>query len=135
MTDNVYQNLAQHLDRLPGGFTPSKTGADLRLLQRLFTPAEARLATHLTLEREEAHDIAGRAGLPVAEAEQMLDEMSRKGLIFSVHPADDPVRYQAAPWIIGIYEFQVNNLNDGFLQDLGAYWNTPVSRPRPSSSF
>ena len=41
MQDASYRKLAQHLDRLPGGFAPSATGAELRLLRRLFTPQEA----------------------------------------------------------------------------------------------
>ena len=65
MKEETYRRLAEHLDRLPGGFAPSETGADLRLLQRLFTPEEAELATHLTVEREEAEVIARKAGLPL----------------------------------------------------------------------
>jgi hypothetical protein len=70
----IYQKLAEHLDRLPGGFDPSNNGADLRLLQRLFTPEEAELATYLTLYREEAQAIAKRASLPLAETEQRLNQ-------------------------------------------------------------
>ena len=69
MKEKIYLKLAKHLDQLPGGFAPSDTGAELRLLQRLFTLEEARLATHLGLEREEAQIIASRAGLPLAETE------------------------------------------------------------------
>ena len=50
MEEGSYRKLAEHLDQLPGGFAPSDTGAQLRLLQRLFTPQEAELATHLTLQ-------------------------------------------------------------------------------------
>jgi hypothetical protein len=89
----IYRKLAEHLDRLPGGFAPSNTGADIRLLQRLFTPEEAELATYLTLDREEAQAIAEKAGLPQAETEQQLTEMSDKGLIFSVQPEDGPALY------------------------------------------
>ena len=64
MSDPAHRRLARHLDALPGGFPPSETGADIKLLQRLFTPEEAELATHLTLEQEEARAIAERAGLP-----------------------------------------------------------------------
>ena len=130
MRGETYRKLAEHLDRLPGGFAPSDTGADLRLLQRLFTPQEAELATYLTLEREEAHVIARRAGLPFVEVEQRLGEMSRKGLIFSTLPEDGPILYQAVPFVIGIYEFQVNKLSQELLQALGDYWSTAVDRPR-----
>jgi electron transport complex protein RnfB len=130
MSEQSYRKLAEHLDQLPGGFAPSDTGADLRLLQRLFTPEEAELATHLTLDREEAQVIAARADLPLAEAEQRLSEMSNKGLIFSAQPEDGPTLYQAVPFVIGIYEFQVNNLSEDLLQDLDDYWSTTVQRPR-----
>ena len=130
MNEQSYRKLAEHLDQFASGFAPSDTGADLRLLQRLFTPEEAELATHLTLDREEAQVIAARADLPLAKAEQRLSEMSNKGLIFSIQPEDGPTLYQAVPFFIGIYEFQVNNLSEGLLQDLDDYWSTRVERPR-----
>ena len=133
METDSYQKLAQHLDKLPGGFPPSESGVELRLLKRLFTPEEAELAVHLTLDREEARVIADRTGLDLAEAEQRLREMARKGLIFSIEPEGGPVLYQAAPWIIGIYEFQVNNLDEGLVKDVNEYIRTrsKVSRPQP----
>jgi electron transport complex protein RnfB len=67
MSDKAYQNLAEHLDRLPEGFGTSDSGADLRLLRRLFTPEEAELATQLTLDAEPAEVITERIQLPVAE--------------------------------------------------------------------
>ena len=82
MEEEDYRRLAKHLDRLPGGFPPSDTGAELRLLKGLFTPEEANLATYLTLHQEEAHVIAARAGRPLAETEQELSGMAEKGLIF-----------------------------------------------------
>ena len=133
MKEDSYRRLAEHLDRLPGGFAPSETGAELRLLRRLFTEQEAELATHLTLNREEARAIASRAGLPLAETEQRLAEMARKGLIFSIHLEEGPTLYQAVPWIIGIYENQVNNLGEGLLQHLTDYWSTRKQRPRPQT--
>ncbi|MGZ3568162.1 MAG: 4Fe-4S ferredoxin, partial [Thermodesulfobacteriota bacterium] len=83
MAKNIYERLAQYLDKLPGGFPPSPSGVELRLLKRLFAPKEAKLAVHLTLNREEAMTIAHRAKLDPGEAEQKLREMARKGLIFS----------------------------------------------------
>ena len=44
MTKDIYQELAQHLDKLPGGFASGEGGVELRLLKRLFTPEEAVLA-------------------------------------------------------------------------------------------
>ena len=130
MEERSYRELAEHLDRLPGGFAPSDTGAELRLLQRLFTPEEAALATKLTLNREEAEVIARRGGLSPVVAEKQLDEMARKGLIFSVQPGDGPTLYQAVPWVVGIYEFQVNNLSEGLVEDIADFHRTRKQRPR-----
>jgi Pyruvate/2-oxoacid:ferredoxin oxidoreductase delta subunit len=133
MREGNYRKLAEHLDQLPGGFAPSNSGAELRLLQSLFTLQEAELATHLTLEREEAQIIAGRAGLPPEETEQRLNEMSKKGLIFSIQPKDGPSLYQAVPFVVGIYEFQVSSLSEEFLNELSDYWSTRTERPRPQT--
>ena len=133
MAKNVYERLAQYLDKLPGGFPPSPSGVELRLLKRLFTPKEAKLAVHLTLDREEAKIIARRAKLGPGEAEQRLTEMARKGLIFSVEKEGAPPLYHAVPWAIGIYQFQVNNPDESFFRDVNEYISTrgKVSRPQP----
>jgi electron transport complex protein RnfB len=133
MAKDIYEKLAQHLDKLPGGFPHSPSGVELRLLKRLFTPEEAKLAVHLTLNREEARTIARRAKLVLREAEQRLREMARKGLIFSIESEGAPALYQAVPWVVGIYEFQVNNLDEGFVRDLNEYFTTrsKTSRPQP----
>ena len=128
---DIYKKLAGHLDDLPGGFPPSHTGVELRLLKRLFTPEEAELSLHLTLEREEAGAIANRAGISIDEAEQQLKSMARKGLIFSVEAEGSSALYQAVPWIIGIYEFQVNKLDKEVVEDLNEYRNTMRKDPRP----
>ncbi len=133
MARDVYGRLAEHLDKLPGGFPPGEGGVELRLLKKLFTPEEAELAVHLTLDREEARVIGDRAGVGLGEAERKLDEMARKGLIFSIESKDAPTLYQAAPWIVGIYEFQVNNLDEDLVQVMNEYFRTrgKASRPQP----
>lgn len=131
MPEKPYQSLAEHLDRLPGGFGTSDSGADLRLLRRLFTPEEAELAIHLKLDAEPAEAIAKRIQLPVGETTHRLNEMAEKGLILSVQSVDSSLLYQAAPFVVGIYEFQVNRMNQGFLQDLEDYFASRQPRSQP----
>src|SRR4030042_2828049 len=100
IAETIYQKLADHLDQLPGGFISSDAKVDLRLLQRLFTKEEAKLAIHLTLDRENVEVISSRAKLPIKETEQRLNEMSSKGLIFSIQYEDSPALYQAVPFVI-----------------------------------
>lgn len=130
MGTDSYRKLARHLDNLPGGFPPSESSAEMRLLRRLFTPEDAELAVHLTLEREHARVIADRAGLEPAEAEQRLREMARNGLIFSIETEGEPALYQAVPWLVGIWEFQVGNLDEDFIHDLNEYAPTRLKDSR-----
>ncbi len=121
MTDPIYQKLARHLDNLPGGFPPSESGVEIRILKRLFTPDEAELATHLTLIAEEARVIARRAKITPRQAAERLELMAKKGLILrSVSDKGQP-EYMAAQFVIGIWEYHVNDLDPGLIRDMNEY--------------
>lgn len=118
---DVYERLAEHLDRLPGGFPRTGSGAEMRVLRRLFSPEDADLALHLTLIPEEARVVARRARIGVGEAEQRLEMMARKGLIMSFHPEEGPPQYVATHFVVGFYEFQVGRLDEGLARDASDY--------------
>jgi ferredoxin len=121
MKDACYKRLARHLDTLPGGFPPTEDGVELRILERLFTPAQAELACHLTLLHEKPAVIALRSGLSVAEVAPLLAEMAEKGLIFSKGEAERRPTYMAAQFAVGIWEYQVGRLTPGLAEDMGRY--------------
>ena len=141
MTDKVYQKLAIHLDNLPGGFPPTESGVELRILKRLFTPEQAALALHLTLISEEPRVVARRAGIDTAEAADRLEEMAKQGLILRIEPEDTgkPLQYMAAQFVIGIWEFHVNDLDTELIKDMNEYipvlteeaWKVPQLRTIP----
>jgi len=118
MDADIYILLAQHLDSLPGGFPSTDSGVELRILRRLFSPEQARLACHLTLIAETAPVIALRSDLSVKKAAGMLAEMAQKGLIFKSSP---PPRYMAAQFVVGIWEYQVERLDPGLVTDMEEY--------------
>ncbi|MBW1742633.1 MAG: 4Fe-4S binding protein [Deltaproteobacteria bacterium] len=124
MGKDIYQKLAKHLDNLPGGFPPTESGVELRILRRLFTPEEAELALHLTLIAEEPRVIARRAKLNAEEAARRLEEMAKKGLIYRIASPDKPMRYMALQYIIGIWEFHVNDLDVELIKDMKEYFPT-----------
>jgi len=126
----IYRALAEHLDRLPGGFPPSETGAELEVLRYLFAEEEAALAVHLTLERETPAIVALRAGLTESAAGTLLAGMAAKGLVFSVGTPDGRILYQAIPFVVGIWEFQVDRLTPEFLRIVNAYWGS-IRRRKP----
>ena len=82
MTEAIYQRLAKHLDDLPGGFPRSESGVEMRILRRLFTEEEAELAPHLTMRPVLAAKLAKHLERDPEAIAKLLDEMSRKGLIF-----------------------------------------------------
>jgi Na+-translocating ferredoxin:NAD+ oxidoreductase subunit B len=116
----VYENLAAHLDRLPVGFPRTASGVEIRILKRLFTPEEAALAQFLTLKPETAQKIAERTGHDAQELAPRLAEMSRKGLIFRLRKGDEP-RYMAAQFVVGIWEYHVNDLDPELIKDVNEY--------------
>jgi electron transport complex protein RnfB len=124
MATDVYERLARHLDNLPGGFPRSESGVELRILRRLFTPEDAELALRLTLIPEEPRVVARRAKIPVEETARRLDEMEKRGLIFSLRRDGKPPRYQAQQFVVGFWEAQVNRLNRGLVQDFEEYLPT-----------
>lgn len=117
---DVYEKLARHLDRMPAGFPSTDTGVELRILKRLFTPKEAEIATQLFLRPEPASTIAKRAGLDADELSPFLETMSKKGLILRSRKGKE-LLFMAAQFVIGIWEFHVNDLDEGLIRDFNEY--------------
>ena len=120
MAKDVYQKLRRHLDDLPGGYPTTESGVELRILRRLFSPEEAELAMKLTVIPEPGAVVARRAKKPLEELTPLLDEMARKGLIFR-YEYKSQVMYMAAQYVIGIWEYHVNDLDPELIKDMNEY--------------
>jgi electron transport complex protein RnfB len=120
MSNDVYERLREFLDTLPTGFPATPTGVEIRILKKLFTPEEAELTMRLKNEPEEVPLIAARIGMEESELATKLEEMVLKGLIYRVRD-EGQMRYQAWQFIIGIYEFQLKNLDKEFCQMFEEY--------------
>ena len=108
---NVYEKLRERLDKFPQGFPKTESGVELEILQHLFTSDEAELMLHLRpFPPENVATIAERTGKDKTELRETLHEMSRKGLIQRYEAPDDERYYFLIPWMVGIYELQLNNL-------------------------
>ncbi|MBD3414839.1 MAG: 4Fe-4S dicluster domain-containing protein [Candidatus Aminicenantes bacterium] len=117
----IYKKLARHLDDLPGGFPETKSGVELRILRRMFTPEQARLALKLTLIPEQTDVIAKRAKIPVKKASDLLEQMAKKGLIYRLKRKGQPARFMAVQFVIGIWELHVNDLDPDLIRDFNEY--------------
>ncbi len=139
MPEEIYQKLAKHLDNLPGGFPPSNTGVEFRILKRLFTPEEAEFALYFTLIPEESSVVARRAKVSTQEASRRCETMAQKGLIYRIDAQRGQPVYMAAQYAIGIWEFHVNDLDEGLAKDMEEYipflfkeaWKKPQLRTIP----
>ena len=119
--NDVYQALAEHLDTLPQRFpTNTGTGLELKVLRHIFSPAEAEMAIQLKPTPEFPADIAKRIGRDAAETEVMLMQMSRKGQILRLgRPGEH--KFMAAPFMVGIMEFQIKRFTREMVEDLEAF--------------
>jgi len=82
MTDDVFERLAEALDRLPNGFPRTDSGVEIRILQKIFSPEEAALASQLTGRLESVDEIARRTGQPAGEVSRQLFKMVRRGMVW-----------------------------------------------------
>ncbi len=102
MSEEIYRKLAQRLDTIPNGFSPTESGSELRLLAKLFTPEEAALASVMRMRREAAADIAARVGVDADVALRTLGEMARKRLI-DARKKEGRYTFKLIPFVYGFY--------------------------------
>lgn len=119
--DDRFRRLAQKLDELPNGFPPTNDGVELLLLAKLFSPQEADLASELRLTLETAKEIAQRIGGEEAELRAMLKDMARRGLI-KAEKTKGGLGFGIIPFVVGIYENQMANIDREFAQLFEAYY-------------
>ena len=121
MPENVYRRLAQRLDAIPNGFPSTESGAELRLLEKIFTPEEANLAAVMRLTKETATTIASRAGVDAKEAYRTLKAMAREGLILA-SKGEGELIFRLMPFVVGIYEEQLPRLDEELARLFEAYY-------------
>ena len=127
--DDQYRELQQHLDKMPVGFPPTESGIEIKLLKHLFTPKQVQIALQLKFIGEPIKNIYRRLKKKdfIASKEYLkkkLDEMYFKGLIYRVTKKNtDTNFYASAPFVIGMYEFQLNSLTPEFYKNSEKYLN------------
>jgi len=121
--EKLYRDFRKHLDRQSMGLPAIRSGAEMRLLKRIFTPEEVRIAMHLSYKPKSLDEI--RAGIrddPSSrrDLEHALDTMIEKGGIG--HQERQGTRfYFILPLVVGMYEGQLYRLTSEFLDDFGEY--------------
>jgi len=126
VSDSPHARLAEALDRLPGRFPRTPSGAEIPLLRRLFTDEQARLGAVMGRDHEAAAAIAARAGLPASSVAAALDEMAGLGLVLA-RDTPDGRRYRLLQFVDGVFELnrdrfdaELAGLFEAYLHDGGA---------------
>ena len=122
--DAIYRQLQQHLDRMPVGFPATSSGVEIRILRQLFSPEEARIALCLSMLPEPVPAIHRRLepGMDRNALAQALEEMAFRGLIQVVKSGPEP-HYGRLPFVVGIYEGQVDRMTPQLARDLVEYFD------------
>lgn len=120
MADSVYEKLREHLDSLPTGFPKTESGVEIKILKKLFTEKEAEMACNMSIMPETAEQVATRLKRDHEATEELLYSMSKKGLLMR-YRAGGKTYYMSAMFIVGIFEYQVNNLDRELVELLRQY--------------
>ena len=125
--DNIYEKLRARLDELATGYPATESKVEIRILERLFTEEEAELYLQLSPFLEKPKDVAKRLNRDADELATMMEQMAQKGLLFRKRKGD-LVRYSAVPYVVGIFEFQLKRMDEGFARDHEEYFETAFGR-------
>ena len=98
----VYEQLREILDSHPSTAPPGD--AIHEILRILFTPQEAAIAVKMNFKPKSPASLAKSSGVSENEAENLLESMADKGVIFSKNK-DGKKHYGLVPLIPGVFEF------------------------------
>jgi Na+-translocating ferredoxin:NAD+ oxidoreductase subunit B len=119
----IYQKLAEQLDKIPNGFPKTKSGVELKILKKLFSPEEAKLAATLSLELQSIKTIAENNNADESEVKTLLIGMFKKGLIELKREEGKGLVFCLIPFVVGFYERQNAKIDKEFAELFEAYYN------------
>jgi Na+-translocating ferredoxin:NAD+ oxidoreductase RNF subunit RnfB len=108
--EDVYTRLAKKLDELPNGYPATESGVEMKILKKIFAPEEAEMALQMRPMPETVEAVAERLGKSIDEMQAILDDMTEKGQIGSFKMFGQQM-YMLFPFVIGMYEFQLNRMD------------------------
>jgi len=121
--NDIYERLRDRLEEMATGYPRTASGVEIKILEQLFTASDADLFLKLAGGPETARQVAARLGADAADMAVRLESMARRGLIFRTMQ-DEAFCYFPVPFIVGIYEFQLNHLTKPLLKDISQYYLT-----------
>jgi Fe-S-cluster-containing hydrogenase component 2 len=112
-----YRDLVERLARgpvaLPEPRDPRAREGWQEILEILYTPEEASLASRLPVRPVSLERLSRRLGVPAPELGRRLDAMCDKGIAMDlVHPRTGKVSYLLSPPVVGFFEYSLMRASD-----------------------
>ncbi|MBN1572806.1 MAG: 4Fe-4S dicluster domain-containing protein [Deltaproteobacteria bacterium] len=127
MSEDIFRQLQKRLDRYSMGFPETKSGIELKILKYLFSEDDAEMFLSLSHELESPESVSSRFSRPPEEVAALLDDMAERGLLFR-QKKGGAVRYAAIPFVHGLFEFQVKNIEREFSEMVQQYFEEGFHR-------
>jgi len=142
---DIHERLAAALEALPHGFPRTKSGVEIQLIKKAFTPGEVSLAGQLTRLPETAADIAKRVGMEEADVTALLESLIPRRLVRldskgmaapgMLPTAEGEKKYRLGPFLVGWYEANMRLLDREFAELFERYviegGGEKILAPRP----
>lgn len=126
MTNGIYRELQERLDKYSVGFPATASGIEITILKTMFTEEDAAFFLSLTPALESPEAVAERVCKPVEETADCLEDMAKRGLLFRKRTGDS-VKYGAVPFVHGLFEFQVKRMDKKYAKQVEQYFNGEFS--------
>ncbi len=121
MEHNPYRKLAQRLDQMPNGFPADPEGRELRILEYLFTPEEAELASNLNISYQTVEQIQARSDGEYKAIRNSLKDLAKRQLI-KVKKLESELGFALMPFVVGFYESRLTTIDEKFAQLFEDYY-------------
>lgn len=134
MKKDIYSELAKAFDALSFGFPKGAFRTDKAVLKKFYTKEEARYFIDMGRGYITVQDYAEKNDLPMETAEERLEHLANKGLIFR-RRRPDKVEYRQYPFMMGLIEFQTHNEDRSWAMQVGAWMMTSPFGERMTHSM
>ncbi|MFX1389274.1 MAG: ATP-binding protein [Promethearchaeota archaeon] len=123
--NDVYFELVNYFNKMPVGLPRTVSGVEIQILKQLFTEEEAQIAMKLNFTPQNTakiHRKVRNKNFTLEELDQKLERMYEKGTIIRAMYNSEKL-YLLAPFVPGIYEFQLGRLSRELVINVFQYFN------------
>ena len=129
----IYRQLQEKLDQYSMGFPATASGIELEILEYLFNEEDAGLFLSMSHTLQTPQQIAEIVNRSADQLADQLDRMAEKGLLFRLKRPDGN-KYATIPFVHGLFEFQVKNLDKRLVDLVTRYFDMAFDQAMQQSA-